>query len=116
LRYAEPWRAEVAISSGSDHQRAVDALAAEEADRAYPVGGLSVSAPTEGGHTPTNKAKDAPIHRPGSGGRDRRTAKEYARDLERETEASLRRDPERWTQRRTNEVPKDRSTEPETPP
>jgi hypothetical protein len=67
-------------------------------------------------HTPTNKGKDAPIDRPGSGGRDRRTAKEFARDLERETEASLRRDPKRWTLRRTNEIPKDRTTEPEAPP
>jgi hypothetical protein len=63
--------------------------------------------------TSTHKAKEAPIHGPGSGGRDRRTAREYARDLERETEASLRRDPERWTPRRTNEIPKDPSTEPE---
>jgi hypothetical protein len=63
----------------------------------------------------TNKAQEAPIHGPGGGGRDRRTAQEYAADLARETERSLRRDPERWTQRRTNEIPKDRSTEPEAP-
>jgi hypothetical protein len=62
--------------------------------------------------TSTNKAKEAPIHGPGGGGRDRRTAQEYAHDLDRETEASLRRDPKRWTPRRTNEIPKDRSTEP----
>jgi hypothetical protein len=85
-----------------------------------------VAAATEGGHplttrrptkpqTSTNKAKEAPIHGPGSGGRDRRTAQESAADLARETERSLRRDPERWTQRRTNEIPKDRSTEPEAP-
>jgi hypothetical protein len=64
----------------------------------------------------TDKAKEAPIHGPGGGGRDRRTAQEYAADLARETARSLARDPERWTQRRTNEIPKDRSTEPETPP
>src|SRR6266542_4260117 len=50
------------------------------------------------------------------GGRDRRTAQEYAADLASETDRSLRRDPERWTRRRTNELPKDRSTEPQTPP
>jgi len=61
------------------------------------------------------KAQEAPIHGPGHGGRDRRTSQEYAADLARETERSLRRDPERWTQRRTNEIPTDRSTEPEAP-
>jgi hypothetical protein len=66
--------------------------------------------------TATDKAKEAPIHGPGRGGRDRRTAQEYAADLASETDRSLRRDPERWTRRRTNELPKDRSTEPETPP
>src|SRR6266511_6302838 len=86
-------------------------------------GALSVAAATEGGHplttrratkpqTLTNKAKEAPIHGPGSGGRDRRTAQEYAADLARETERSLRRDPERWTQRRTNEIPKDEAPSP----
>jgi hypothetical protein len=65
--------------------------------------------------TSTNKAKEAPIHGPGRGGRDRRTAQEYAADLASETDRLLARDPERWTQRRTNEVPKDR-TEPEAPP
>jgi hypothetical protein len=63
--------------------------------------------------TSTNKAKGVPVHGPGGGGRDRRSAQEYARDLERETEASLRRDPKRWTPRRTNEIPKDRGGEPE---
>ena len=66
--------------------------------------------------TSTNKAKEGPIHGPGRGGRDRRTAQEYAADLASETDQSLARDPERWTRRRTNELPKDRSTEPETPP
>ena len=66
--------------------------------------------------TSTDKAKEAPTHGPGRGGRDRRTAREYAADLASETDRSLRRDPERWTRRRTNELPKDRSTEPETPP
>jgi hypothetical protein len=64
----------------------------------------------------TEGAKTTPIHRPDGGGRDRRTAPEYLEALERETAASLRRDPERWTRRRTNELPKDRSTEPQTPP
>ena len=62
-----------------------------------------------------NKAREAPIRGPGRGGRDRRTAQEYAADLASETDRSLARDPKRWTQRRTNEVPKDR-TEPEAPP
>jgi hypothetical protein len=66
--------------------------------------------------TSTNTAKEGPIHGPGRGGRDRRTAQEYAADLASETDRSLARDPERWTRRRTNELPKDRSTEPETPP
>ena len=65
--------------------------------------------------TSANKAREAPIHGPGRGGRDRRTAQEYAADLASETDRSLARDPKRWTQRRTNEVPKDR-TEPEAPP
>jgi hypothetical protein len=63
----------------------------------------------------TEKAKETPIHRPGGGGHDRRTAQEFAADLARETARSLRRDPKRWSSRRTNEIPKDRSTEPETP-
>jgi hypothetical protein len=65
--------------------------------------------------TSATKAKEAPIHGPGRGGRDRRTAQQYAADLASETDRSLARDPKRWTQRRTNEVPKDRSTEPEAP-
>jgi hypothetical protein len=64
----------------------------------------------------TNKAKEAPIHGPGRGGRDRRSAQEYAADLARETDRSLARDPERWTRRQTNEIPKDRSVEREGPP
>jgi len=67
-------------------------------------------------HTSTNKAKEAPINGAGRGGRDRRTAAEYAADLASETDRSLARDPKRWIRRRTNEVPKDRSTEPEAPP
>jgi hypothetical protein len=43
-------------------------------------------------------------------GQDRRSAADYAADLARETEVSLRRDPKRWRMRRTIEVPKDRST------
>jgi hypothetical protein len=66
--------------------------------------------------TSANKAKEAPIHGPGRGGRDRRTAQEYAADLASETDRSLARDPKRWHTRRTNEVPKDRTTEPEAPP
>jgi hypothetical protein len=65
--------------------------------------------------TSADKAKDAPIHKPGPGGRDRRTALEYAADLARETDRSLARDPKRWHTRRTNEVPKNRSAEPEAP-
>ncbi len=63
----------------------------------------------------TDKARETPIHRPGGGGHDRRTAKEYAADLARETARSLARDPERWTRKRTNEVPKNRSAEPDDP-
>jgi hypothetical protein len=66
--------------------------------------------------TSTNKTKETPIHGPGHGGRDRRSAQEYAADLASETDRSLARDPERWTQRRTNEIPKNRTTEPDTPP
>lgn len=66
--------------------------------------------------TSANKAREAPIHGPGRGGRDRRTAQEYAADLASETDRSLARDPKRWTPRQTNEVPKDRSTEPKAPP
>jgi hypothetical protein len=63
----------------------------------------------------TDKAKETPVQRSGGGGRDRRTAKEYAADLARETARSLARNPERWTRRRTNQVPKDRSIEPDDP-
>jgi hypothetical protein len=63
--------------------------------------------------TPAGKAEVVPIHGPGRGGRDRRTAQEYAADLASETERSLRRDPKRWKWQRTVEVPKNRSTEPE---
>jgi hypothetical protein len=63
----------------------------------------------------TDKARETPVHKPGGGGRDRRTAREYAADLARETARSLARDPERWTRRRTSELPKNRSTEPDDP-
>jgi hypothetical protein len=66
--------------------------------------------------TTAGKAEEVPIHGPSRGGRDRRTAQEYALDLARETERSLARDPKRWTRRRTNELPRNRSTEPEAPP
>jgi hypothetical protein len=66
--------------------------------------------------TPAGKAEESPIHGPGRGGRDRRTAAEYARALARETEVSLRRDPSRWKWQRSNELPKNRSTEPEATP
>jgi len=62
------------------------------------------------------KAKEAPLRRSGSGGRDRRTAKEYARALHEETLRSLKRDPSRWKWQRSNELPSRRSTEPESPP
>jgi len=52
----------------------------------------------------------------GRAGHDPRAGKEYLAALEQETEASLRRDPSRWRWRRTNDVPKDRSTEPEAGP
>jgi hypothetical protein len=64
----------------------------------------------------TSKAGEASIHGPGRGGRDRRSAAEYARDLERETAASLRRDPSRWKSRKSNELPKNRNAEPEAAP
>jgi hypothetical protein len=66
--------------------------------------------------TPAGKAKEASIHEPGRGGRDRRTAKEYARALHEETLRSLKRDPSRWKWQRSNELPSRRSTEPESPP
>jgi hypothetical protein len=62
-----------------------------------------------------DKAKETPAQRSGGGGRDRRTAKEYAADLARETARSLARDPERWTRKRTNQVPKDRTIESDDP-
>ncbi len=65
--------------------------------------------------TSAGKAKKAPVHGPG-GGRDRRTAKEYARALHEETLRSLKRDPSRWKWQRSNELPSRRSTEPESPP
>jgi hypothetical protein len=58
--------------------------------------------------TSAGKAGEAPIHGPGRGGRDRRTAQEYAADLASETERSLRRDPKRWKWQRTAEVPDSR--------
>jgi len=56
------------------------------------------------------QAEVAPIHGPGRGGHDRRSTPEYARDLAAETERSLRRDPKRWTPRRTDEFPKHRGS------
>lgn len=62
----------------------------------------------------------APEHVPlgaiGRSGQDSRSAREYRAALERETDRSLARDPKRWTRRRTNELPKNRSTEPEAGP
>jgi hypothetical protein len=52
----------------------------------------------------------------GRWGRDPRSGAEYLAALEHETEASLRRDPKRWTRRRTNELPKNRSTDAEAAP
>jgi hypothetical protein len=52
----------------------------------------------------------------GRSGRDPRSGAEYLAALEDETERSLARDPKRWTPKRTNEVPKNRSTEPEAQP
>jgi hypothetical protein len=66
--------------------------------------------------TSAGKAEEAPIHGPGRGGRDRRAAAEYARALHEETLRSLKRDPSRWKWRRSNELPKNRSTEPEAAP
>jgi hypothetical protein len=54
--------------------------------------------------TSAGKVEEAPIHGPGRGGRDRRTAQEYAADLASETERSLRRDPKRWKWQLTVEV------------
>jgi hypothetical protein len=63
--------------------------------------------------TPAGEAARGLLGALGRPGQDRRSAAEYAADLARETEASLRRDPKRWRTRRTIEVPKDRSTSPE---
>ena len=52
----------------------------------------------------------------GRSGRDPRSGAEYLAALEDETERSLARDPKRWTPKRTNKVPKHRSTEPESEP
>jgi hypothetical protein len=90
------------------------------------AGAVSVAAATKGDHplttrratkpqTSATKAREAPSRGPGRGGRDRRTAQEYAADLASETDRSLARDPKRWTPRQTNKVPKDR-TEPEALP
>jgi hypothetical protein len=66
------------------------------------------------GSSPAGKAEGALLGALGRPGQDRRSAAEYAADLARETEVSLRRDPKRWRMRRTVEVPKnkDRSTGP----
>jgi len=65
--------------------------------------------------TPAGKAEGALLGALGRPGQDRRSAAEYAADLARETEASLRRHPKRWRTRRTIEVPKDRSSPGGTP-
>ena len=65
--------------------------------------------------TPAGKAERALLGALGRPGQDRRSAADYAADLARETEASLRRDPKRWRTRRTIEVPKDRSSPGGTP-
>jgi hypothetical protein len=62
--------------------------------------------------TPAGKAAGASLGALGRPGQDRRSAAEYAADLARETEVSLRRDPKRWRMRRTVEVPKDPSSSP----
>src|SRR6266498_5472184 len=62
--------------------------------------------------TPAGKAERGLLGALGRPGQDRRSAADYAADLARETEASLRRDPKRWRTRRTIEVPKDRSSSP----
>jgi hypothetical protein len=61
---------------------------------------------------PAGKAEGALLGALGRSGQDRRSVAEYAADLARETEASLRRDPKRWRTPRTIEVPKNRSTSP----
>jgi hypothetical protein len=80
-------------------------------------GNLRQPRPSDRGRTSlTSRAGEAPIHEPSRGGRDRRTAAEFARDLERETAASLRRDPRRWKPRKSNELLKNRNAEPEAAP
>jgi hypothetical protein len=59
--------------------------------------------------TPAGEAERVSLGRPGQ---DRRSAAQYAADLARETEVSLRRDPKRWRTRRTFEVPKDPGSSP----
>jgi hypothetical protein len=66
--------------------------------------------------TPVGKAERGLLGALGRPGQDRRSAADYAADLVRETEASLRRDPKRWRTRRTIEVPKDRSSSPGSAP
>jgi hypothetical protein len=66
--------------------------------------------------TPPGKAERGLLGALGRPGQDRRSAAEYAADLARETEVSLRRDPKRWRMRRTIEVPKDPSTSPGSTP
>ncbi len=65
--------------------------------------------------TPAGKAEWGLLGALGRPGQDRRSAADYAADLARETEASLRRHPKRWRTRRTIEVPKDRSSPGGTP-
>jgi hypothetical protein len=62
--------------------------------------------------TPASEAARGLLGALGRPGQDRRSAADYAAELARETEASLRRDPKRWRTRRTIEVPKDRGTSP----
>jgi hypothetical protein len=64
----------------------------------------------------TTPEPPVPFFALGRAGHDPRAGEEYWAALERETEASLRRDPSRWKWRRTNELPTNRSTEPEAAP
>ena len=57
-------------------------------------------------------AETVPVDVPTKAGKDVRTGAEYLRDLERETAASLRRDPSRWAWRRTAETPDNRRRRP----
>src|SRR6266567_3863119 len=112
-----PWRAQRRAL-----ERALDALEADPASCAYDARTVqSVAAATEGGSPVDHPSRrQAPsLDQQGQGGADPRarpTAQEYAADLARETDRSLARDPERWTRRQTNEIPKDRSVEREGPP